>query len=402
VFASEANPESRTPFFAREHSAHFLVVPESLQKKLSFFRIQEITSMVRKSSFTVELVNAETKETFKEHSHTDGSYYVEVEPDAEYWIRISSHRKDDIKKVHNKEYGDDEEDFDDEEDEEDFFDNFFDDLDRDNNCAECVVEVDGRDLRYSTYVSKKEVHDLGIWSRTRWKETNRALRFKELKVKDDAHFWIGTVKVDFYKAIENRFEHSTCNKGVSNHWKQGVGPQACAKGKKAVKSCQGTTTKTKNITPSSRSTTYERGDLLETITLRYCTTVGLLYVGVLPKPTTWEHQRRLFPAKPSTVPEALIIQPQIVNEVRRRGSDVLEETSHELFDLTDFEERQARYDANNNKISSPAASRRKQPVRQLKRKLQSCNFAYDPDDEYSDDENAFDDDDPAWKETDGL
>jgi hypothetical protein len=80
----------------------------------------------------------------------------------------------------------------------------------------------------------------------------------------------------------------------------------------------------------------------------------------------------------------------------------LEETSHELFDLTDFEERQARYDANNNKISSPAASRRKQPVRQLKRKLQSCNFAYDPDDEYSDDENAFDDDDPAWKETDGL
>jgi hypothetical protein len=111
----------------------------------------------------------------------------------------------------------------------------------------------------------------------------------------------------------------------------------------------------------------------------------------------------LYPAEPSALPEALIIQPQIVKEViRRRDLNVLEEISHELFDLTDIEERQARHDANNNKNSSPAASRRKQPVRQLKRKLQSCNFAYDPDDEYSDDENAFDDDDPAWKETDGL
>jgi hypothetical protein len=70
----------------------------------------------------------------------------------------------------------------------------------------------------------------------------------------------------------------------------------------------------------------------------------------------------------------------------------------------DNEERQARYDANNTKNSSRAASRRKQPVRQhkLKRKLQSSNFANDSDDEHSDDEDAFDDDDPAWKETDGL
>ncbi len=335
------------------------------------------------------MVNAETMEPFKEHhSQPDGSHFAEVEPNAEYWIRISSHRRADNKKrVHNKEDESYRVDIDGETDEEDNFDG----EDCNFDCAECRVEVDSQDLGYSAYVSKNEVHDFGIWNRTMWTETNQAFKVTELNAKGDRSFWIGTVKVDFYKAIENGFLLSTCN-DVSSHWKRGAEPLACANGGKAVKSCQGTTTKSTHSTPHSRSASYIRGDLLETITLRYCTAVGLLHVGVLPKPTAWEHQRRLFPAKTSTMPEALLIQPQIVNVQRRLGSKIFDDKSYELFDFTDVDERQAEYDANS-KNASPAASRRKLAVRQLKlkRKLESCDWDYDPDDDDSDNDRDSDD-----------
>lgn len=45
--------------------------------------------MVKKGPFTVEIIDAYTKQAFKEHNDTnDGKIYAEVEPDAEYFIRV--------------------------------------------------------------------------------------------------------------------------------------------------------------------------------------------------------------------------------------------------------------------------------------------------------------------------
>ena len=43
--------------------------------------------MVKQGDFEIELVHADSKVPFKEHEK-DGKVYVEVEPDAEYYISV--------------------------------------------------------------------------------------------------------------------------------------------------------------------------------------------------------------------------------------------------------------------------------------------------------------------------
>ena len=42
-----------------------------------------------------------------------------------------------------------------------------------------------------------------------------------------------------------------------------------------------------------------------TVTLNYCAALGLMEVGVLPKPDMWEYHRMKNPAKPDSNPEAV-------------------------------------------------------------------------------------------------
>lgn len=42
-----------------------------------------------------------------------------------------------------------------------------------------------------------------------------------------------------------------------------------------------------------------------TVTLNYCAALGLIEVGVLPKPGKWEHHRMKNPAKPNSNPHAV-------------------------------------------------------------------------------------------------
>ena len=48
--------------------------------------------MVRVGHFTVNLVRADTKEVFKEHTGPDNNTYAEVEPGVDYFIRVESTR----------------------------------------------------------------------------------------------------------------------------------------------------------------------------------------------------------------------------------------------------------------------------------------------------------------------
>jgi len=45
---------------------------------------------VKVGDFTVELVAADTKVAFKEHTASDGQVYAEVEPDMDYFISLGS------------------------------------------------------------------------------------------------------------------------------------------------------------------------------------------------------------------------------------------------------------------------------------------------------------------------
>lgn len=48
--------------------------------------------MVIQGSFSVQLVEAATKETFKEHTYPGGKTFAEVEPEIDYFIAIDAVR----------------------------------------------------------------------------------------------------------------------------------------------------------------------------------------------------------------------------------------------------------------------------------------------------------------------
>jgi len=53
--------------------------------------------MVKQGDFTVELVNATTKQPFKEHTSSNGETYVEVEPGVEYFIHVDNQSDESVK-----------------------------------------------------------------------------------------------------------------------------------------------------------------------------------------------------------------------------------------------------------------------------------------------------------------
>ena len=65
--------------------------PQHIQQ----IHINTTTVMVKVGDFSVELVRADTKEVFKEHtSPVDNRIYAEVEPDVDYLVRVGSNTGD--------------------------------------------------------------------------------------------------------------------------------------------------------------------------------------------------------------------------------------------------------------------------------------------------------------------
>jgi hypothetical protein len=216
--------------------------------------------MVRVGSFSVELINAETMQMFQEHQHAS-HHYVEIEPNAQYWVRVYNHLETKCK---------------------------------------CKLEVDGNELGSGFSVRGGDFSDNGASSRVDMINAKRALQVKkaiESRRHDAARgFWIGSVKVKFYNAIrtEERW-HNACENRQSS-WQRGDAPRECSSdGKKAVVSSLGTIEHTSHAKPGIY-TLYARGEWLQTIELHYCTAVGLIHVGVLPKPPAWDYQRMIFPS----------------------------------------------------------------------------------------------------------
>jgi hypothetical protein len=280
--------------------------------------------MVQKGRFTVELVSADSNAPFKEHTKDDETY-VEAEPDAEYFVRICTGPGVPVR---------------------------------------AQIFVDGKFLGYNATAGSQEEkhsHNRGLWMHDGdSSSTHQALLFAKANVfnssdaAQEAPFWTGNVKVEFAEIFDTGRTHVQ-NKW-QNKWKGGdVGLVVGQAGPKM----KGVMTKEGNIAVSKqddgRRTTYREGRLLDTITLNYCSTVGLMMAGVLGPVDRYVMARKLHEYKRGADGEAgdgedaeSMPPPQkirFVQEVNGRSFGPPKE--YDLFDLTSHEtddekERRAR------------------------------------------------------------
>jgi len=209
--------------------------------------------MVRQGWFEIELINAETKIPFKEHTHTDGRTYAEVEPDTDYFIRIRSHNLE---------------------------------------VAVVTLTVDGKDIGYVQSTAKSHGWvERGLLNRQNGIQSFKALRFNKLynrknQVGDDEYegHWTGSVELKVYKYVQLN-EYASLHDSNSS-WTPNA--EAVLDGlnmssnKKACNTVQGKTQTAGSKVSSHKR--YTRGAHLETIKLYYCSTVGLIAARVLKPP----------------------------------------------------------------------------------------------------------------------
>ena len=213
--------------------------------------------MVKSGEFTLELVAADTKQAFKEHTGTapDNRVFAEVEPDVEYFVRVASVSSKGVK---------------------------------------VGVAVDGVHLGYSNYVPTNGSKLFGIFERKNGTEKTTALCFtrSHLFSKEDSKesgdvpsMWTGKVEAYVHyakrsksnmKDVVSTFKDNTAIIGAVN----GVSP--CERGK-GVCSKKGSNCFERN--PKMVAFTAP-GSLLCKITLHYCTATGLIANNIIASPST--------------------------------------------------------------------------------------------------------------------
>mmetsp|Transcript_50710 Transcript_50710/g.152730 ORF Transcript_50710/g.152730 Transcript_50710/m.152730 type:complete len:411 (-) Transcript_50710:405-1637(-) len=291
--------------------------------------------MVKVGDFSLELVEAESKEPFREHVSPEGSY-VEAEADAEYFVRLTSESSD---------------------------------------LARVYVYVDGTDLGHGKHLRKKAAL-VGLWRES--PETgvseHTALRFTKsssLSPQLSALFfpagrdssssstissWMGTVRADFYEAINAGWYVPAVE--FASAWRPGpdAPPAHPQLGGKSIATDRGS-----NVTAIKHSMRRRKkrrkGKLLQSIEIRYCTATGLVRAGILAPPPACTSTPRPRSRSQSCAP---MVTPE--RKRRRvfdgRGRDaVYEEYDH--FDLTHLPDDQ---DDDSTKIFENPAARCGEPA----------------------------------------
>jgi len=247
--------------------------------------------MVRHGDFTVQLIDAESKIAFPEHTK-DGKIYVEVEPDTEYFISIQ--------KTGNTVPG---------------------------YCL-CKFLVDEQDLGYlRSYSGNKKDESptySGVWHLKNGVSTHQALKFIKPSISAGngaSRLLMGKVEVHIHEGIFRGYRQRTAVRNGSFKAASVGLNQGAASKKKSLRSDEGTTTLAKTEV-SNQEANFKSGKHLDTITLNYCAAVGLIEVGVLPKPGMWEYHRMKRPAEPTGAPKTEL------KKIRINAKE------NELFDLS--------------------------------------------------------------------
>ncbi|GKY92223.1 hypothetical protein MPSEU_000193500 [Mayamaea pseudoterrestris] len=210
--------------------------------------------MVIRSGFEVQLVHADSKLPFKEHEK-DGKIYVEVEPDAEYFIAV---RRVDM------------------------------------SGPQAILgsyKLDGKALGYySTHTAVETMpRFLGIVSRTNGIEKKNAFRFSKPRMATNGGGFGGTMgSADIHQLYEGMlFGLKPVADFTTTFDAASAGAANAATGKKKfLLSTSGSMTVKTETEPNKMFNSYEKCNLIDTITLYYCSALGLIQVGVLAKPDT--------------------------------------------------------------------------------------------------------------------
>ncbi|GKY92192.1 hypothetical protein MPSEU_000190400 [Mayamaea pseudoterrestris] len=225
--------------------------------------------MVVRHGVEVQLVYADSKLPVKEFEK-NGKIYVEAEPDADYFIAIRRIGW-----------------------EGDF-------------CIISKCVVDGTRLRrvQSHLFYDGAIIYAGIPSRINGEVKTTALQFTRPRfTKGSRNTELGKVEVLLYQAIltnnsgSNCSDYSTSFQTSLDHASDAV---TDALKKKFVRSKQGSTviTSRQSNNNSGFTISFGRGAFINKVTLNYCTALGLVHVGVLPKPPVWMLHRMKHPAPP--------------------------------------------------------------------------------------------------------
>jgi hypothetical protein len=223
--------------------------------------------MVQRGDYKIELVYADSKLPFIEHTK-DGKIYVEVEPDIDYFISMQQQQTGAGREGYT--------------------------LSR--------LTVDEQDLGYACPTSKnmKEPMYCGLWTQEKGVSTMKALKFTKPKISEDGAnvkrgLLMGKVEIKMYEGVFLGYQDPRNFSSSFTAAAVDLNQSGLAK-KKSLRSGEGETVET--IQSSAKQPKIQYGAQFDTVTLNYCAALGLMEVGVLEKPDKWTYHRMKRPAKP--------------------------------------------------------------------------------------------------------
>ena len=275
--------------------------------------------MVKEGIYKVELVNAVTNQAFQEHVGPDGNVYAEVEPDTDYFVRVSVEGSAD-------------------------------------NPVCFTFVVDGQLMDYSAGNKNGVVRGgrFGDFARENGTDTRRALRFQKIKathqssrkkdgVLDEKGF--GSVEVHFWELLRPfSDDRPPPELTVQSRWTHGntdlitaMMSETKIKDDKILMTGLGNTT----LTYESFSLLHwRRGKHIGCLKIRYCTTVGLILAGILPKPPGWEWRHHAEPGKAYSIStiKCLAVEPESIVLIHENAALGQKEVTVDLYDLVEADE----------------------------------------------------------------
>lgn len=277
--------------------------------------------MVKQGGYSVKLIHPHTKIPYKEHSK-DGKHYCEVEPGSEYLIEFE------VLEDAPRSFGDQ----------------------RESALVYVRCQVDGVNLSYYETLSAGEKGEAGYYEYQNGVEKETALRFERPKIQTESSFdarstssappggLTGKVVVRFSEAIiAGLRQRSTCWSSESVNAVIAGPPGEGASGK-VVRSGQGSWSTSLAVEEEEEETYHEEGKHLETVTIHYCTCLGLIYAKILPQPPFWEHARLVAPLNEpldpkvaKTTAKRIKLEPLISGD----GTVIRQEEYYDYFDLAE-------------------------------------------------------------------
>ena len=252
--------------------------------------------MVKQDGIEVELVEAVTRQPFKEHQNgKDGLTYFEVEPDAEYFIRIDS------RGISRK--------------------------------LLAAVSIDGKVLDGVDTLLDSEIF-VGLRKNLdKFTSVTKSFKFMRRTSQESSDasslVWSGSVQVTIREEKEGRVLRSR-QKKRNKGWTDSVDEICAVSGapsSKLTASAEGS--HFLDFYFVGESSTVLLGPVLTFFDLRYCTVPGLVHQGILP---AWDGNHRMIPQTSKAQELVPYTQPEKITVESPHPSIPAKE--YELFDLT--------------------------------------------------------------------